>query len=193
MSDISDAMSLLFVPATRPERLAKALASGAHGVILNLEDSVAPEQKAAARDQLLSTLLAVPQPQRARVLVRCNARGTPWHAEDLEAARACVESGMAGAMLAKSDAAAALKEAAAVLGPRAAPFSLVESLRGLDALDEIARAPQVLRLAFGHLDFQHEIGMNCADDKAELVSIRLAFVLASRRAELPAPVDGSMA
>lgn len=47
MSDISDAMSLLFVPATRPERLAKALASGAHGVILNLEDSVAPEQKAA--------------------------------------------------------------------------------------------------------------------------------------------------
>jgi citrate lyase subunit beta/citryl-CoA lyase len=41
--------SLLFVPADRPERFAKAVASGADALILDLEDSVAPEKKAAGR------------------------------------------------------------------------------------------------------------------------------------------------
>ena len=46
------ARSFLFVPATRPERFAKALASGADAVIIDLEDAVAPGEKAQARQLL---------------------------------------------------------------------------------------------------------------------------------------------
>ncbi|NJC33780.1 citrate lyase subunit beta/citryl-CoA lyase [Sphingomonas jejuensis] len=49
--------SLLFVPGDRPERFAKAAASGADAVILDLEDSVAPAAKAAARDAVAGALL----------------------------------------------------------------------------------------------------------------------------------------
>jgi citrate lyase subunit beta/citryl-CoA lyase len=50
--------------------------------------------------------------------------------------------------------------------------------------------PQVLRLAFGNLDFQADIGLACDADEAELVPVRLALLLASRRANLPVPIDG---
>jgi len=49
---------MLFVPGDRPERFAKAAASGADAVILDLEDSVAPSAKAAARDAVAQALLA---------------------------------------------------------------------------------------------------------------------------------------
>ena len=71
-----------------------------------------------------------------------------------------------------------------------ATVPLVESAEGVAALDTMARAPQVLRLAFGHLDFQADAGLACGVDESELVPVRLALVLASRRAALPAPVDG---
>ena len=48
----------------------------------------------------------------------------------------------------------------------------------------------MLRLAFGHLDFQLDLGMRCSPDEAELNGVRFALVAASRRARLPAPIDG---
>ena len=43
---------------------------------------------------------------------------------------------------------------------------LIESAAGLAALDELAAVPQVLRLAFGHLDFQADLGLACEADEA---------------------------
>ncbi|MFM9378291.1 HpcH/HpaI aldolase/citrate lyase family protein [Gordonia sp. VNK21] len=71
--------ALLFCPADRPERYAKA-AERADGVILDLEDAVSPERKAAAREALAATPL---DPER--VIVRINAAGTEDHALDLQA------------------------------------------------------------------------------------------------------------
>ena len=68
--------------------------------------------------------------------------------------------------------------------------ALVESLAGLDALDLIARVPQVVRLAFGHLDFQLDLGMRASVEEPELAFARNALVAASRRARMPAPIDG---
>jgi len=48
----------------------------------------------------------------------------------------------------------------------------------------------VLRLAFGNLDFQADAGLACGPDEAELTAVRLAVLLASRRAQLPSPIDG---
>lgn len=184
------ATTFLFVPATRPERIANALASGAGAVIVDLEDAVAPDDKAAARTALLAAIQTLAREQRGRLLVRTNAAGTPWHADDMAAVAACVAQGLAGAMVAKAESAAVLQAMARALGPQGLLLPLVESNAGLDALDALARAPQVVRLAFGHLDFQVDLGMACGADEAELLPVRLALVRASRRAGLAAPVDG---
>jgi len=184
------AMAFLFVPATRPERIAKALASGAGAVVVDLEDAVAPGEKAAARTALLAAVKALEPAQRARLLVRTNAAGTPWYSDDVAAVAACVALGLAGAMLAKAESAVVLAAVAQALGPQGLLVPLVESNAGLDALDALAQAPRVVRLAFGHLDLQVDLGMECAADEAELLPVRLALVRASRRAGLAAPVDG---
>ncbi|NUN62547.1 MAG: CoA ester lyase, partial [Burkholderiaceae bacterium] len=78
------ARSFLFVPASRPERFAKALASGADIVVVDLEDAVEPPAKDAARQALRNQFDALEPAQRERLMVRINARGTAWHAQDVE-------------------------------------------------------------------------------------------------------------
>lgn len=76
--------SLLFVPGDRPERFEKAAASGADAIILDLEDSVAPERKAFAREAVRDYLTATPS-QGGR-LVRINPVASPWLSQDLDVA-----------------------------------------------------------------------------------------------------------
>jgi len=186
---VRHARSLLFVPATKPERFAKALDSGADCIVIDLEDAVAEGSKDAARDQL-ARYLSQSDPERlARVVVRANASGTPWHADDLALLRGWAGRGVA-VMLPKSEDPAALRDAARALGGEARAVALIESLAGLDAADALARDPQVARLAFGHLDFQLDLGMRASAEEPELAFARNALVAASRRAGLPAPIDG---
>lgn len=186
---VRHARSFLFVPATKPERFAKALASDADCIIIDLEDAVAESSKDAARTHLAQYLPQLSAEQCTRVLVRVNAVGTPWHAADVALLREWVGHGVA-AMLPKSEEPAALRAVAKALGERAAIVALVESLAGLDAATELARDPQVVRLAFGHLDFQLDMGMRATAEESELAFARNALVAASRRAALPKPIDG---
>lgn len=188
--DLAQACSFLFVPATRPERLPKALASGADAVIADWEDAVAPDDKALARTALDQALAGMPAADRARVLVRINAEGTLWHTDDLRALAPLMAKGMAGVVVPKAERAQTLHAAAQAAGPEAALLPLVESVAGLAAADALAAAPQVVRLLFGHLDFQADAGMACGAGEEELLPMRMALVLASRRAGKSAPVDG---
>lgn len=190
MSVIALARSFLFVPANRPERYAKALASGAGAVIIDLEDAVAPDGKKAARAQLAGGLAAMPVSDRARVLVRINAGGTPWHEDDLLLVGRLAKEGLGGVVLPKLETVAELGRVAAATGPVCALLPMLESATGLAALDVLAAGPGVTRLVFGNLDFQADLGMACGPDETELQPVRLALVLASRRAGLAAPVDG---
>jgi citrate lyase subunit beta/citryl-CoA lyase len=70
--------SFLFVPGDRPERFAKAAASGAHTIILDLEDAVAPQSRPHAREACAAWLAAGHQ-----AMVRINGAGTSWHEADL--------------------------------------------------------------------------------------------------------------
>ncbi|QYY25736.1 CoA ester lyase [Diaphorobacter sp. MNS-0] len=187
---VRHACSFLFVPATQPERLPKALASGADLVIADWEDAVAPADKERARTALADALTALPAPQRARLLVRINSEATPWFAADLQALAQLTAQGLVGAVVPKAERAQTLQAVARAAGPQAALVPLVESVAGLAAADALAAAPQVARLAFGHLDFQVDAGMACAEDEQELLPVRMALVLASRRAGLAAPIDG---
>lgn len=187
MHGIALARSFLFLPADRLERLPKALASGAHAIVLDLEDAVAPQNKAMAREALAQRWPTLGPEVRERLLLRTNATGSPWQAED--AALLGQLQGLGAVMPAKVQAPADLLRLSAAF-PARRWLPLIESAEGLAGLDAIARVPGVLRLAFGHLDFQSDLGMACEADEAELAPVRLAFVQASRRADLAPPVDG---
>lgn len=168
----------LFVPATRPERVAKAAASGSDALILDLEDAVAPADKSAARAALAALVLpGLP------VILRINAAGTPWHEDDL---RLAASLGLAAVMLPKSEGAAELAATHAATGKPL--IALVETARGLANLAEIAAAPGVRRLAFGSVDFAADLG--CAHEPEALLFPRTQIVLASRLAGLAPPLDG---
>jgi len=184
------ARSFLFVPATRPERYTKALASGADAVIIDLEDAVAAQEKKGARRQLASAFEQLGGPERARTVVRMNASGTAWFDDDLLLLTDLVGQGLRAVMLPKAESALVLQQLAQVLGAPCTLLPLIESLAGWDCVDTLAAAPQVLRLAFGHLDFQADVGMACCADETELVPVRLAVALAARRAGLAASIDG---
>ncbi len=169
--------SYLFVPADRPDRFAKALASGADAVIVDLEDAVALAAKDAAREAL-GTWLASADPE-SRIVVRINAVDTPWFAVDLAL---CQSPVVAAVMVPKAERAADLDCGGKVVLP------LVETAAGIDAVRELARAPRVQRLVFGSIDLQLDLGIS--GDGEELLLFRSQLVLASRLAGLAPPVDG---
>jgi len=179
--------SWLFVPGHRPERWAKALASGAHRVIVDLEDAVAPAHKPTARAAVAAWLAdAPPSPSpKVPVFVRINAVGTPWHADDLALLDA---PALGGLMLPKAEDPALLAALAARrLNLPLVP--LVESAAGLAAARALAAAPGVERLAFGHIDLQADLGLRNATED-DLLPWRCELVLASRLAGIAPPLDG---
>lgn len=166
----------LFVPANRPDRYLKAAASGADGVIIDLEDAVAADEKDAAR----ATLVASPLPPNS--IVRINAAGTRWHAADVAAMKGIA---IAGIMLPKAESAEHLLGVRAVLG-KLPIVALIESAHGLAAVREIAKHAD--RLAFGYIDFSADVG--CSMDRDALLMARAEIVLASRLGQLPAALEG---
>jgi len=172
--------SYLFVPADRPDRYEKALAAGAGAVIVDLEDAVAPDAKVAAREALAQWLSRA----GSQVLVRVNASGTAWFADDLAL---CGHAAVAGVVLPKAERRADLAHASAIAAGRRL-YPLIESAAGYEALRTLASAPGVERLMFGSIDFQADLGI--AGDDDALLAFRSQIVLASRLAGLRAPVDG---
>lgn len=176
----SGLMFPLFVPADRPERFAKARASGANSVILDLEDAVAIENKNAARDALVS---GFPAADGVPVHVRINASGTSWHEGDIAAAIVC---GAAGLVLPKAEDPGAIARLRANLPANMLLLGLVETARGIGAARDIA--PLCDRLFFGSVDLASDLG--CAHSRTALAHARSELVLAARMAAKPGPVDG---
>jgi citrate lyase subunit beta / citryl-CoA lyase len=174
--------SYLFVPGDRPERFDKAIASGAHAVILDLEDAVTPERKVQAREAIAGWLART----SARVFVRVNPEGTPWHEEDCEL---LIESAqLAGVMVPKAEEATSVGRLARHLGDGQELIPLVESVAGHFGAAALARIPRVSRLAFGSIDFMADSGIQA--DGEELDAVRTNLVLVSRHAGLQPPIDG---
>jgi citrate lyase subunit beta/citryl-CoA lyase len=169
--------SYLFVPGNRPDRYAKACATRAGAVIVDLEDAVAPAEKSGARQALAGWLSA-----QQRVLVRVNAPRSPWFADDL---RACASEGVSAIVLPKAERAEEVEAVSAICGSRPV-LPLVETACGVWNVLAIAKARHVRSLLFGSLDFQSDLG--ASDD--DLLYARSRLVLASRVAGIEAPVDG---
>ncbi|WP_295010446.1 CoA ester lyase [uncultured Microbacterium sp.] len=138
--------ALLFCPADRNDRYAKALAA-ADAVILDLEDAVAPGEKAAARDKLVASDL-----DPRRTIVRINPAASPEHALDLAALAATRYDTV---MLAKAERAADL-DAAHAAGLRV--LALCETAKGVVHAEEIAAHPATLGLMWGAEDLVASLG-----------------------------------
>jgi citrate lyase subunit beta/citryl-CoA lyase len=99
------------------------------------------------------------------------------------------ELAIACLLIPKSESIDQINGAAEVL-PTTAIIPMIETARGLQQIDAIANAQQVIRLALGNIDLQADLGMVCDAQESELQVARFGLVLASRLAEIAPPVDG---
>ena len=158
--------SLLFVPGDSERKFARARDCGADALILDLEDSVAPPQKAAARALVASLVDANPD-RGFRLFVRVNALDTGLALEDLAAV---VRPGLDGLLIPKANAAADLESVAAWLDaleesagmrPGAVRLASVatETAKAMFALGSYAPAhPRLIALTWGAEDLSAALG-----------------------------------
>ncbi len=144
--------SLLFVPGTKPERFAKALASGADCVCVDLEDAVPADEKDNAR---IAALSAIGEGQA--LALRINGVRTRAGLADL---LALTEAAIRPSVLLVpmvEDAAEIAIVRAVLNDPAIALIPLIETVRGLNNAHAIAAEPQVAMLMFGGGDFSSAI------------------------------------
>ncbi|WP_229052478.1 CoA ester lyase [Aeromicrobium sp. Leaf350] len=174
------ARSFLFVPGDRPDRFAKALASGADAVILDLEDAVAPDRKALARAEVANWLAT-----NGPAIVRVNASGS----REFESDVAAIASHVAAVMLPKSERVEDIARVREISGGQLSVVALIETSKGVANASRIAQEDGVVRLALGNVDLAAELDIDPSDDMA-LMYVRSLLVLASAAAGLPGLIDG---
>lgn len=141
----------LFVPADRPDRFAKAL-ERADIAILDLEDAVAPQRKASARE----ALAGYDWPEPERTLVRINPAASPEHQVDLALIR---RLGLTRVMLAKTESAADLRHCDGLQ-----VLALLESPAGIVAAREILEHEAVIGAMWGAEDLLAGLGGTSSRD-----------------------------
>jgi citrate lyase subunit beta/citryl-CoA lyase len=183
--------SVLYVPGSNARALAKARTLPCDGLILDLEDSVAPAAKDEARAAVASALAAGGFGPR-EVLVRVNARGTDWFGADLAT---LAGAGANGIVLPKVESPDDVTIAAALLAGSGAPVALslwltVETPRGVLAADALAGShPFVAGLVAGTSDLATGLRAAHVPGREPLLFSLSAIVLAARAHGLAA-LDG---
>ncbi len=173
------ALTLLYVPADRPDRVVKALGSSADVIAVDLEDAVAAPRKSEARDRAAELLAEVGRP----VQVRINDPSTPWHEEDLAMVAALPTT--VGVRCPKVESVAQVRDLA-TRQPGRALHLLVESALGVERAFELATAaPEVASLGLGEADLRSDLRVV---DDAALTWARSRIVTAARAAGLPSPM-----
>lgn len=188
--------SLVFVPGNRANMLERALGFGADIIMVDLEDSVPPGEKAAAVD------LAVEWAPRLaaagkRVMVRVNALDTGLAAGELAAV---VGPDLAGISIGKGGGAWDLQQVDRLLAPLEAKAGIaagsirvipwIETAQAIVKVHEMATAsPRIAGIAFGGEDYTNDMGVIRSDFGAECYYARSAVAVAARAAGVAA-LDG---
>ena len=180
--------SALFLPASNPRALAKARTLPADAVILDLEDAVAPDAKAIARQAAVAAIHE--GGFGARVLVvRTNGLDTPYATDDLAA---LATTRPAAVLIPKVDDVATLAAARAALGPGVPLWAMIETCRGILSLGSIAGAATGLgltALVAGTNDLAKEMRLPSPAAPEALLPLRVQIIVAARSAGLIA-LDG---
>lgn len=187
--------SVLYVPASNARAMDKLGGLACDTVILDLEDAVAPDEKSAAREGLKARFAGLKRAGLERV-IRVNAAGSAWGADDLAMAVALEPDGI---LLPKVDTPRDVLEAGDVLDDADAPesvrlWAMIETPRALlniGAIAELGRDPasRLACLVVGSNDLVKETGVRMTPDRRHLVPWLMQVVLAARAGGLDA-LDG---
>jgi len=183
--------SVLYMPGSNGRALAKAKTLAADGLIFDLEDAVAPDAKAAARQQVCEAVRAGGYGRR-ELIVRANGLATPWGREDLAAVASC---GADAVLLPKVESGAMILQALSVLTAHGAPehlaiWCMLETPLGILHAEEIAAAhPRVATLVMGTSDLVKDLHARHTRERLPLLTSLELCVLAARAYGLTA-LDG---
>ncbi len=183
--------SFLYMPGSNARALEKGREIPADALILDLEDAVAPDAKAQARENIAKALANGGYGAR-ELLVRTNSLTTPWGFEDLQMA---ARSGAHGVLLPKVESADEIRKVVAILDAAGAPSDLavwcmMETPRGMLRAEEIADAhPRLGGLVMGTSDLAKDL--HCAHTAMRLPMITsLGLCMLAARAAGLAILDG---
>ena len=183
--------SVLYMPGSNPRALDKARTLAADGLILDLEDAVAPDAKDMARKQVVDAIAAGGYGFR-EVLIRVNGLATPWATADVAAAAG---SGADGVLIPKVESADMVRQVEAIMVANGAPahmaiWCMMETPRGILHAEEIASAsPRMGGLVMGTSDLAKDL--HCAHTRDRLPMLTsLSLCLLAARASGLAAIDG---
>jgi citrate lyase subunit beta/citryl-CoA lyase len=186
-SQLSPRRSVLFMPASNVRALEKARELDADGLIFDLEDAVAPDAKAGARDNVARALTGGGYGRR-EVLLRINALSTEWGYADLVAAAAMP---VAGIVLPKVESSDVVGQTQQILNRLGAPASIaiwcmIETPLGVLRVQEIAATrPAPGGLIMGTADLTKDLRARHTRDRAPLRAALGMCLVAARAYGLP--------
>ncbi|HNS99043.1 MAG TPA: CoA ester lyase [Polyangiaceae bacterium] len=179
--------SVLYVPGSNLRALEKARTLPADGLIFDLEDSVAPEVKETARQNVLRAIEQGGFGKR-ELFLRVNGLNTPWGYDDLWAA---AQSKADAVVLPKVDGPEVVKQAVSVLWEAKAPeqlsvWCMMETARGMLHAESIANASTRLGgLVMGTSDLAHELHAAHTPLRLPMLTALGLCLLAARAAGIP--------
>ncbi|KQM53082.1 malyl-CoA thiolesterase [Sphingomonas sp. Leaf208] len=181
--------SALYMPASNARAIAKARTLACDVVILDLEDAVAPDEKAAARDRVVEAVREGEFGER-ELVVRVNGLDTPRYADDIAAIRAI---DVAAVLVPKVSSVADLLTVRASLGEDGPPvWAMIETCAAilvLPALSAAAAETRLTALVIGTNDLAKEMRCRLGADRMPLIPALTATIMAARAAGIVA-LDG---
>ena len=179
--------SLLFAPASRPDMCAKLPRSGPDGVVLDLEDAVAPSAKAEARSQARDTAAELRRLHPDLVIfARVNPPSTEWFADDVAQGLAAELTGVVVPKLESAAQVDAVQEALVQAGrDHLLLLAGIETAAGVAQAADVLEHPRVHIAYFGAEDFITDMGGVRTDDGLEVLFARSEVALAARLAGVP--------
>lgn len=167
--------SVLYIPGSNERALEKARTLPVDAIIFDLEDAVAIDEKAAARETLVTALNQGGYGQRS-CLVRINALDTPWGHDDLAALEGVPLDGI---LLPKVNGAADIDNLAPYL-PKAAVWAMMETPLGLLNAVDIAAHPRMAGLVMGTNDLAKDLNCRNRADRLPLITALQTCLIAAR-------------
>lgn len=175
--------SVLYIPAANARAMEKAQTLPADAIIFDLEDAVAPAEKAAARNALAAALANDYGP-RARI-VRINGLATEWGPDD---ARFCASLRADAVLIPKVDSAADLDRVAALI-PDTPLWAMMETPLGMLNAAQIAAHPRLEGMVIGTNDLAKELNSRFRPDRLPMLA-GLGLCLLAAKAHGKVIVDG---
>lgn len=183
--------TLLFVPGNQQRRIEKAHSIPADALTLDLEDSVPPSEKDAARQMVAASIYGLASDGQ-EVFVRTNSLPTLYAISDI---KVVVTRGLRGICLPKSESADDIHKADALItdaekeaGLEAGSIRLlplIETPKGIINAYEVASAsPRILGVGFGAEDYALEMGINRTREGTEIYYPRVVVALACHAANV---------